>query len=144
MFGVDYRKRWLSVVVALPLASPWCASQAQNIDPTPLIAWHCWLGKDPLYSIHCLDVEGSDPLVVDAPASALLDPEHFRHDLLTGASAPNIAQLVRADSTTGGGRLRLIPLYNYPFDMERVMLLARSVMCGRDPHCSVHFGTAAP
>jgi len=38
--------------------------------------------------------------------------------------------------------LWLIPLYNAPFDMERVTQLARSVMCGRDPRCSVQLETA--
>lgn len=142
MPGVDHRKRWLSAVVALLLALPWYVVEAQDIDPMPWIAWHCWLGKDPLFSIHCLDVGGSDTLAVDAPASAPLDPQRFRHDLLAGGAAPNLARLVRADTAAYGGRLWLIPLYNLPFDMERVTQLARSVMCGRDPRCSVHFETA--
>ena len=147
MPGVDRRKRWLSAAVALLAALPWRVVEAQDIDPTPLIAWQCWLGKDPQYSIHCLDVGDSNLLAVDAPASARFDPQRFRSDLLTGGGPPNLARLVRADAATYGGRLWLIPLYNAPFDMERVTQLARAVMCGRDLHCSVHFetvGTGAP
>lgn len=138
---MDHRKRWLSAVVALQLALPWHVAEAQNNDPTPLIAWQCWLGNDLLYSIHCVDVGDSDRLAVNASASAPLDPQRFRRDLLAGGGAPNLARLVRADAATYGGRLWLIPLYNLPFDMERVAQLARSVMCGRDPRCSVHFET---
>lgn len=131
----------MSAVVALLSALPWHLAAAQNNDPTSLIAWQCWLGKDRLYSIHCLDVGDSDVLAVDAPAGAPFDPQRFRRDLLAGGAAPNLARLVRADAATYGGRLWLIPLYNAPFDMERVKQLARSVMCGRDQHCSVHFDT---
>lgn len=139
MSGMDHRKRWLSGVVALLSALSWHVVEAQDADPTPLIAWQCWLGKDPLFSIHCLDVGDRDMLAVNAPASAPLDPQRFRRDLLVGGGAPNLARLVRADAASYGGRLWLIPLYNAPFDMERVTQLARSVMCGRGPRCSVHF-----
>lgn len=139
---MEYSKRWLSVVIALLSVSPWHVAAAQNNDPTSLIAWQCWLGKDPLYSIHCLDVRDSDMLAVDAPAGAPFDPQRFRRDLLAGGAAPNLARLVRADAAAYGGRLWLIPLYSAPFDMERVTQLARSVMCGRDPRCSVQLETA--
>lgn len=142
MPGMCHGKRWVAVVVALLLALPWHAVEAQDIDPTPLIAWQCWLGKDRLSSIHCVDVGDSDVLAVNASAGAPLDPQRFRRDLLAGEGAPNLARLMRADAATYRGRLWLIPLYNLPFDMERVAQLARAVMCGRDPRCSVHFETA--
>lgn len=136
---MTYLKPWLSAVVALLLALAWQGVAAQRIEPTLVIEWQCWLGKDALYSIHCLDVGNTDLLAVDAPAGARFDPQRFRSDLLTRGGPPNLARLVRADAATYGGRLWLIPLYNAPFDMERVTQLARSVMCGRDPHCSVYF-----
>lgn len=142
IFSMHHRTRRLSAIVALLSALPWHVVAAQNNDPTPLIAWHCWLGKDSPFSIHCLDVGDRDTLTVNAPTGAFLDPQRFRRDLLAGGAAPNLARLVRADAAAYGGRLWLIPLYNLPFDMERVMQLARSVMCGREPHCSVHFETA--
>lgn len=141
MPGMCHGKRCLSAIVALLSALSWHAAEAQDIDTTPLIAWQCWLGKDPLYSIHCLDIGDSDVLAKDTDASAPVDPQRFRRDLLAGG-APNLARLMRADAATYRGRLWLIPLYNLPFDMQRVAQLARSVMCGRDPRCSVHFETA--
>lgn len=138
------KKRWLAAVAALLWALPWRVVEAQEADPAPLIAWHCWLGKDPLFSIHCLDLGDRDALAADASAGAPLDPQRLRRDLLAGEAPHNIVRLVRTDAATYGGRLWLIPLYNLPFDMERVGQLARAVMCGRDPHCSVHFETAAP
>lgn len=125
--------------VALLSALAWHVVVAQEIDPTLVIEWRCWLGKDPQYSIHCRDVGESDMRAVDATAGAPFDPQRFRRDLLTGGAAPNLTRLVRADAATYGGRLWLIPLYNFPFDMERVTQLARSVMCGRDQHCRVQF-----
>lgn len=142
MPGVDHKKRWLSAVAALLLALPWHVVAAQDADSAPLIAWQCWLGKDAQVSIHCLHVGGSDTLAEDAHAGAPFDPQRFGRDLLAGGAAPNLARLVRADAATYGGRLWLIPLYNYPFNTERVVQLARAVVCGRDPHCNVHFETA--
>lgn len=142
MPGMDHRKRWVAGVVALLSALPWQVVEAQSSDPMPLIAWQCWLGNDALYSIHCRDVGDSDLLAVDARGGAPVDSQRFRRDLLAGGAAPNLARLVRADAATYGGRLWLIPLYNAPLDMERVTQLARAVMCGRDPRCSVHFEAA--
>lgn len=138
---MDHRKRWLLAVVALLSLLPWHVAVAQNLDPTLVIEWQCWLGKDPQFSIHCVDVGDSDLLAVDGPVGAPFDPQRFRSDLLTGGGPSNLVRLVRADAATYGGRLWLIPLYNAPFDMERVTQLARSVMCGRDLHCRVHFET---
>ena len=99
MPGMCHGKRCLSAVVALLSALSWHVVKAQDIDTTPLIAWQCWLGKDPLYSILCLDVGDSDMLAVDAPVGAPVDPQRFRRDLLAGG-APNLARLVRADAAT--------------------------------------------
>lgn len=142
MLAVDNRKKKLSALAALLLALSWNPGHAQNVAATRWITWHCWLGQDAHYSIHCLEVEGDDAIDLVTPAAEIFDTDDVHRDLLAGI--PGIAWQASVDPAAYGGRLVLIPLYNYPFSMERVSLLARSVLCGRDPLCSVRFKTPAP
>lgn len=142
ILGEGCKRQMLSAVAALLLAMLWLPCQAQSIDPSRRVTWHCWLGQDAHYSIHCLEVEGDDAIESDAPAATIFDTDRPHRELL--AEIPSLAWLAIMDPAAYGGRLILIPLYNYPFSMERVSLLARSVLCGRDPLCSVRFEAAAP
>lgn len=144
MMGVVHRKRGLCGFAVLLLAFPWFPSLGQSIEPTPLIEWHCWLGKDAYYSIHCFDIGDIAAADFNMFAGAPLDPQRFHRDLRSDISSPNVARLTHEDAAMYGGRLWLIPLYSYPFDMEKVKFLARPVMCWRDPRCSVRFEPAAP
>ena len=142
--GMDAGKRWLLAAAVLLVALPLRLAVAQAVDPTPWVTWQCWLGNGPQYSVRCLHLDDIDRLADDTAAGAAPDPRSLRRDLLLNGAAPNLARLIREDPAHYGGRLWQIPLYNYPFDMERVSQLARSVMCGRDPYCSVRFQHISP
>ncbi len=138
-------RRWLWPVSILFLALFPGTGWAQGAEPAPMIDWRCWVGRDALYSIHCLNF--GVPIFVEAGMPVRNDarvPDRFRRDLFAAGASPNLARLVRADPEAYDGRVWLIPLYTAPIDMEHVRLLARSVMCGRDPRCVVHLSNTPP
>ena len=139
MLGVISSEHWIAAASAMVMVLASHTCRGDSIGTAPLIAWSCWLGSDSRYSIHCLN-DGEPILPAATPARNLTaGPEHFRQDLFAAGAAPNLARLVRTDPAAYDGRLWLIPMFAAPFDVEHVRLLARSVMCGSDPRCTVQF-----
>lgn len=110
------------------------AAQAATPGPT---TWGCW------YDTRTLTVEC---FLLDAPQ---LQPAGGTDPALEGsesvlAALPRIARQLRTDPASFKGRRVSIPLYNVPYEMERVRELADSVMCGVRRNCSVEFAGSVP
>lgn len=113
-------------------------SHAQGV-PGQDVHWTCWLGAGSDHHIHC--VRESDPVLDKSP-----DPSRNRYEdegkrgaFFAEGKAHNLARVVREAQEGYQNLLWSIPLFSTPFDLEDVRLLATSIMCGTDRHCTVTF-----
>jgi len=116
-------------------------TKAQQIPAEPIL-WHCWLGAQDDYNIHC--VRETDPLTDSSTeiASAPYDDEKMRREFFAPGKPKNVARLVRDSRDGYQSILWSIPLFYLPTDQESVKMLAETIMCGSDNDCTVSLDTS--
>jgi hypothetical protein len=110
-------------IVVITNFSPARAAFAQSASIT---TWVCWYDGEA--SVRCR-----------------LRPAPSHVDTSSPAATGQVQSLFRAlgeDPSDAEGPI-VIPLHTIPYDMEFVRELAQSVMCGRNPLCSIAFGKSA-
>jgi len=119
------------------------AGAAQAAPAATPLRWLCWL-EDGATTLAC----AQDGALVDA-----LFDDPVLHDETAQARRPDRRAILRAGSVAAALRARdegvvptvwRTPLFSPADDDAFTALLARSVMCGRQPDCRVQFRPAAP
>lgn len=128
----------LALCAMMLLAWPAHSVYGQSIEPPRMLQWHCWMVTEPQFNIVCVD-EGGDGMASGTPGA---EPVIDERQLRSSAPGNDVSTLTRSNPAEYLGRIWTIPLFNLPFDIARVSLLARSVMCGRDPLCAVRMDGA--
>ena len=107
------------------VAGLFCVANAANADTR----WDCWYAPSNV-SIRCvLDHQpDSDPAIRAADYQRVADPRH-----------PELVRTIRSQPELLAGREVRIPMWNTPYEMDRVRELAESVMCGIQRDCNVEF-----
>ena len=131
---------WRVFGVALALLVSGAAQAGPAVTP---LRWLCWL-------------EASSTTLACAQEGALFDAL-FDDPVLQArtdhAQPPDQRAILRAGSVTAALRTQAeaaqptvwrTPLFSPAYDDDFTALLARSVMCGRQPDCRVQFRPAAP
>lgn len=128
----------LGVALALLVAG------AAHAEPAPSpLRWLCWL-EDGATTLACaqdgalFEALFDDPVLQDRAADAR-QPD--RRAILRAGS---VAAALNAQAVPASPTVWRTPLYSPAYDNEFTALLARSVMCGRQPDCRVLFRPAAP
>jgi hypothetical protein len=104
------------------------------------VAWHCWYNFDQNVACTVRQPESARPwaapeLRAGSPIAAATPPARL------GANAlPPSVRLLRDRPYAFRGRTILIPIYTEPFDRALAAELVESVMCGREPDCTAHYG----
>lgn len=120
-----------------------CAGAARADSSQPPLRWVCWLEYGAT-TLACAQDGGLIDALFDDPVL---------HDEAAQARRPDPRAILRAGSVTAALRATgeaapptvwRTPLLSPAHDDEFTALLARSVMCGRQPDCRVLFRPAAP
>jgi len=120
----------LFVLHALGPASSASADAASLTAPETL-RWRCWY--DQSVHISCL----IEYLAETAPDA------NTRNPYTPDENLPPVIRSLRTNPENFRQRIIRIPLHAPPVEMEFAARLARAVVCGSRPGCSVHF-TASP
>jgi hypothetical protein len=114
------------------------------VEPQPM-TWSCQMIVAPRPAFVC--VESTDPGTVQ-PADVRIDPPpaSYTADLFASGAGANITRLARTRPDVYAGRAWSVPLFSPVIDEALGRQLAASVMCGREPLCSVEVlpSAAAP
>lgn len=127
---LDLARVLRAVVVPLSLVfSGTCLAAAAAPVSEDGPRWACWYNPEAL-AIRCLLAQAPQAGAVERDAAA------------EEAYDPRMSELVRTiwgNPERLSGRQISIPLWTPPTEMERVQILAESVMCGTRPACTVSF-----
>jgi hypothetical protein len=113
------------------------------VDLQP-ITWSCQTAVNPRPAFVC--VESTDAGAVQ-PSELRIDPPpaSYTADLFASGAGANITRLTRTRPDVYGGRAWAVPLFSPIIDEALGRQLAASVMCGREPLCTVEvLPTVAP
>jgi hypothetical protein len=139
-----------SLAVSLRLAAPllgflsFSASAQAPAEPQP-ITWSCQMVVSARPAFLCVESAESGAvqateLRIDPP------PASYTADLFASEAGANITRLTRTRPDVYAGRAWSVPLFSPVIDEALGRQLAASVMCGREPLCTVEVlpSAAAP
>lgn len=119
--------RRLFLLLLLTISSASFADFASSSGNAP--RWACWYAPANL-SVQCL-LSRSPTDALDARAAEVASTIDRR--------LPKLVRVIWGSPEQLAGKRISIPLMSVPFEMDFVRLLAKSVMCGSRPDCSIHF-----
>lgn len=140
--GSARRRSLPGLCVGLLLLFPGQPVRGEESGSEPVITWICWMTSERMFAINCIREQSLEMNPVESRQQPEFDTRQYLRDLFTPGEPRNLTRLVRANPAAYGNLVWQIPLWGPPFNMGDVILLARSVMCGRDVQCVVKFEPA--
>jgi hypothetical protein len=141
-FGVaGFNRALLALIVGIGCL----VGEGRAAESPVRISWYCWLAGDSQNIVQC--VSDTDAGFVEASlglSAEITDGQLLQRDLFARGASPNLTRLVRTNPSAYGDRIWTIPLLGPALEMEHVQRLARAIMCGAEPVCSVRLGRFSP
>lgn len=112
--------------------------RSQALPPGLAVTWRCWYaaGESPWLACEFLETETSIEIDDADPAPDIATPPAAN----PGPRLPAIVRIIRERPAFFRDKRVFIPLYTHPIEMARAERLARAVLCGARPGCTVILG----
>ena len=119
------------------------SAQAVELPPYQDKAYRCWLNEQGVVSLKCVNdpfVRASQSLSPNFVNNASMDSEDavfLLQDMLSAGQFKQATQMFQQNPQAFGEKVWEIALYNKPFNMHDVEVLAKDAICRNHPSCLI-------
>lgn len=125
------------------------SAQAVELPAYKDMAYRCWLDEQVVVSLKCVNdpfvraSQSLSPTFVDNINMDSEDAVFLLQDMLSAGQFTQAARMFEQNPMAFGEKVWEITLYNKPFDMRDVEILAKDAMCRNSPSCRVSVSGAS-